>query len=89
MKVSISKSKNTTIYYLSKSVRVGNTSMYGSGSPGGYGDGDYEVYFQKCDFGIYESLGLNPINDEAAEKITTFACTFADTTEYEDYAYEW
>ena len=24
MKVSISKSKNTTIYYLSKSVRVGN-----------------------------------------------------------------
>lgn len=77
------------LYGGSGNVALLNTSLYGCASPGGYGEGDYNVYFQKCDFGIYESLGLNPINDEAAEKITTFACTFADTTEYEDYAYEW
>lgn len=78
-----------SLYGGTGSVEVLNTSMYGSGSPGGYGEGDYQVYFQNCDFGVYESLGLNPMNEEAEKKISMFACTFADTSRYEDYAYEW
>lgn len=70
-------------------VEVLGTSMYGSGAPGGYGEGEYEVYFQKCDFGVYETMGLNPMDEEAEKKISMFACTFADTSGYEDYAYEW
>lgn len=77
------------LYNGTGSVMLFDTSMYGSGSPGGYSDGDYEVYFQNCEFGVYESMGLNPMNEEAEEKISMFACTLSDTSAYSDYAYEW
>lgn len=77
------------LYDGSGAVHVLNTTMYGSSNAGYYGEGSFGVYFQKCDFGVYESFFLNPMDEDYERYISMFQNTFSDMSEYYDYDREW